>query len=336
MLREMRSLPRRECFTRVKKNNAIFTAPIYVTVVMILLGTSGKLLEITAESGSDDLFFTAMILELFVYMIPAAFYCKLRGMDMIKSSGTRFMSLSDLPFVISAFFLYALGMIFLMYFGAVPSSASEINLTLQSVPETDSFFVILCYIVIPAVAEEMLFRSVLLSEYSSCRGLWAIVVSSLFFAMLHFSFTAFPSYFWAGFVFGLITYVTRSAIPAVILHMFSNFATINFSQFISGFLDSAENSVVLIFLLSTAFLIALYFTLSSLQSIYERKAWEYEDGTLEGSRADAVKRLAKAGKVDKKSKNENSLQRISPKDIFLSPTVLLAVAVFVFMTLEMV
>ncbi len=332
----MQSLPRRECIIRVKKNNAIFTAPIYVTVVMILLGTSGKLLEITAERGSDDLFFTAMILELFVYMIPAAFYCKIRGMDMIKSTGARFMSLSDLPFVISAFFLYVLGMIFFMYFGSVPSNASEINLTVQTIPETESLFVILCYIIIPALAEEMLFRSVLLSEYSSCRGIWAIAISSVFFAMLHFSISAFPSYFWGGFVFGLITYVTRSAIPAVVIHMFSNFATINFSDFINGFLDSVENSVVLMFLLSTAFLIALYFTVSCLQSIYERKAWEYDEGTLEGSRADAVKRLAKAGKVDKDAKNESVDKKVGVWEAFLSPTILLTVAVFVFITLEMI
>ena len=227
-------------------------------------------------------------------------------------------------------------MIFLIYLGAVPSGASDINLTVQSVPETESVFVILCYIVIPAVAEEMLFRSVLLREYSVCRGLLAIVISSVFFAMLHFSFTAFPSYFWGGFIFGLITYVTRSAMPAVILHMFSNFATLNFSDFITGFLDSAENSAVLIFLLSTALLVSLYFTVSCLQTIYERKACEYENGTLEGSRADAVKRLAKAGKVDKKVKNESSDKKVGIKEVFLSPTVFLSVAVFVFITLEMI
>ena len=320
----------------MKKNNAIYTAPVYVSVVMILLGASGKLLEMSTGKGNDDLFFTAMILELFVYMIPAAFYCKIRGIDMLHSYGVRMMSLQDIPFIISAYFLYALGMLFFTYIGATPSGAAEINLTLQSVPDTDSFFVILCYIVIPAIAEEMLFRSVLLREYSSCRGIWSILVTSVFFAMLHFSFTAFPAYLWGGLILGLITYITNSSLPAVILHMLSNFAVLNFSDYISNFLQSAENSIVLIFIISTLFMISLYFTVSSLQSIYERKAQEYEDGTLSGSRADAVKSLAKAGRVDKKNKPEVPGTKITLKDIFLSPTMLLAIFVFVFITIGMI
>ena len=317
----------------MKSNNSTLTAPLYVTIIMILLGVSESLLKISAESGGDDLFFTAMLLELFVYMVPVAFYCKLMGVDMIKASGIRLSSPSDLPFILSAFLLYAFGMLFLMYMGAVPSNTAGVNLTVQSVPETDSVFVVLCYIVIPAVAEEMLFRSVLLNEYSSCRGLWAIIITAMFFAMLHFSFEAFPAYFWAGFIFGLITYVTRSSIPSVILHMLSNFVTVNFSSGISGFLRGADNSIVLVFLMSTLFLLFLYFTLSTLQEIYEKRSEEYADGSLAGSRADAVKRLSKVGRLDKKEKSEGNKMPRNLRDMFLSPTVLLAIFVFVFITL---
>ena len=310
----------------------MLTAPLYVTVIMILLGFSEKLLEISIESGGDDFFFTAMLLELFVYMIPVAFYCKLKGLDIIKSAGVRLSSPTEIPFILSAFLLYALGMMILMYLGAVPSNSAEVNFTLQSVPQTDSIFVTLCYIVIPAVAEEMLFRSVLLNEYSSCKGIRAIIITAMFFAMLHFSFKAFPAYFWGGFMFGLITYVTRSSIPSVILHMLSNFVTINFSQWISGFLNGADNSIVLVFLMSTLFLLFLYFTVGGLQGIYEKRAEEYADGSLAGSRADAVKRLSKVGRLDKKEKNEGAVSR-NLRDMFLSPTVLLAIFVFVFITL---
>lgn len=307
------------------------TAPLYVTVVMILLALSERLLEISLEIG-DDFFFTAILLELLVYMLPAAFYCKLRSIDFLKSSRVRFSSISDIPFIISVFLLYFFGMIFLLYLGASESTASDVALTLQAVPRTDSVFVSLCYVVIPAFAEEMLFRSVLLSEYSSCRGFWAITITSMFFAMLHFSFTAFPSYLWGGMMFGLLTYVTGSSIPAVILHMLSNFITLNFSYSISDFLNTADNSVVLIFLMSTLLVLSLYFTVSSLQTIYENRADLYADGSLEGSRRDAVKRLSKAGRIDKKAKSDSNEKR-NLKDMFLSPTVLLAIFVFVFITL---
>lgn len=307
------------------------TAPLYVTVIMILLAFSERLLEVSLEIG-DDFFFTAILLELFVYMLPAAFYCKIRRIDFLKVSGARFPSLSDIPFILSVFLLYSFGMLFLMYLGATPSGASDMDFALQTVPRTDSFFVSLCYVVIPAFAEEMLFRSVLLSEYSSCRGVPSLVITSMFFAMLHFSFSAFPSYFWGGLMFGLLTYVTGSAIPAVILHMASNFVTLNFSYVLSDFLGTADNSVVLIFLMSTMLVLSLYFTVSSLQIIYENRADRYADGSLDGSRRDAVERLSKAGRIEKKIKSDLAEKR-NLKDMFLSPTVLLAIFVFVFIAL---
>ena len=133
-------------------------------------------------------------------------------------------------------------------------------------------------------------------------------------------------------MFGLLTYVTGSTIPSVILHMLSNFATLNFSYVISDFLGTADNSVVLIFLMSTLFVLSLYFTVSSLQTIYENRADRYADGTLDGSRRDAVKRLAKAGRIEKRTKSDTS-EKQNLKDMFLSPTVLLAIFVFVFIAL---
>ncbi len=306
-----------------------------MVVVMILLGVSGKLLEISAVQSRDDFFFTAVILQLFVYIIPAAFYSKMRGLDFIKASRSGFFSPSEIPFILSAFFVFAMGAMFLLYFGLAPESVSEINLTLRSVPETDSFFVSLCYIVIPALAEEMLFRSVLLCEYEYWKGGYALLISSLFFAMIHFSFTALVFYFWGGLVLGLLTIVTHSSFPAVILHMLWNFTALYFSDTIGGFLNSAGNSVVLVFLMSVLFLLSLYLLVSSMQTLYEKKSEQYESGTLKGCRIDAVNRLTRAGRVDK-SKRAELPTGTTPRDMFLSPTVLLAVCVFIFITIGVI
>lgn len=321
----------------MKTNKAVFYAPLYVTAIMVLLSISEKLLTITAINGADDFFFTSVILQLFVYMIPAALYCKLRKLDFIEASGTKIFSASDLPFVIALFLVYAFGMLFLIYLGAVPSSSNAVNSVLQNIPASDSFFVNLCYVVIPAIVEEMLFRSVLLSEYATFKKGYALIITSLFFAMLHFSFSGFISFFWAGLVFGTITVITGSAIPSTLLHMLSNFITLTFSGVLSDFLTSAENSVVLIFLLTVFFLLSLYLAISSLQTIFEKRSAEYDMGTLRGSRRDAVKRLARAGKVEEKGLKETLKKQTNTlQDMFLSPTVLLAVFIFIFITLGLV
>ena len=321
----------------MKTSKSAITAPLYATIVMILLGVSGKLLEISVTNSADDFFFTAVILELFVYMIPAAFYCKIRGVDLLKASGVRYFSPSDLPFVISMFFVYVLGALFLLYLGFVPAgTATDMTLTLRTIPETDSVFVALCYIVIPAVAEETIFRSLLLQEYRPFKGVFSLILTSVFFAMIHFSFSAFLFYFWGGLVLGLLTLVTHSALPSVILHMLSNAVSLYFSDTISGFLNSAENSVVVIFLMSTLFILALYLAAGSMQSIYERKSEQYENGTLRGCRVDAIARLSKAGKVEKNKKTQVVAQGVTTRDMFLSPTVLLAVCVYIFITIGVI
>jgi hypothetical protein len=153
--------------------------------------------------------------------------------------------------------------------------------------------------------------------------------------MLHFSFTALVFYFWGGLMLGLLTIVTRSSLPAVILHMLWNFISLYFSDTLTGFLNSAVNSAALIFLMITSFLISLYLLFSSMQTLYEKKSEQYEDGTLKGSRIDAVNRLARAGRVDK-TKKEIQPSGTTPRDMFLSPTVLLAVCVFIFITIGVI
>lgn len=311
-------------------------APIYVSILMILLALSGKLLSLTSTTRPDDVLFSAIILELFVYMIPAAFWCRIRGLDFIGASGTKLFPPSNTPFIISSFFVYAFGALFLLFISPATDATVNTVTTLQLIDEADSALISLCYVVIPAISEEMLFRSILLYEYKEWKGMWSLTITSLFFAMLHFSFSSFIYFFWGGFMLGLLTLVTHSSIPAIILHMASNFVTLYFSDTISGFLSSVENSVVLIFLLSTLFLLSLYFLASSLQTLYEKKSEEYEEGTLKGSRIDAIKKLSKAGRLEKPKKADIPAICATARDMFLSPTVLLAICIFVFITLDVI
>ena len=135
---------------------------------------------------------------------------------------------------------------------------------------------------------------------------------------------------------GLLILVTGSSIPAIILHMLSNFISLYFSKNLASFLSSAENSVVLVFLMSIFLLLSLYLLFSSLQTIYEKKSDRYEDGTLIGSRIDAVKSLSRAGRVDKSRKAELVETGTTPRDMLLSPTLLLAVCVYIFITLGVI
>ena len=82
--------------------------------------------------------------------------------------------------------------------------------------------VIISLVIIPAVCEEFLFRGVLLAEYNGLGEANAVVMSSICFAMLHFSVQNFPAYLFAGLLIGILTAVSRSLIPGIVLHLVSN------------------------------------------------------------------------------------------------------------------
>lgn len=69
--------------------------------------------------------------------------------------------------------------------------------------------------------EELLFRGLLFTTLSNKYGAWwALIISSVFFGMLHGGVFIATSIF--GLVFGYIFYKTKSLIPGILLHMIWN------------------------------------------------------------------------------------------------------------------
>ena len=81
---------------------------------------------------------------------------------------------------------------------------------------------LLSHALVPAVLEEMLFRYLpmrLLAPYSK-RG--AIVISAIFFALVHHSLFSIPYAFVAGVIFMAVDLASDSVIPSVLIHFINN------------------------------------------------------------------------------------------------------------------
>ncbi len=76
-------------------------------------------------------------------------------------------------------------------------------------------------VVAPAVLEELFFRGIILRALTAYRALLAILISSLAYALMHFSLVAFPIYFFCGFIIGSVYYATGSLGVAVGIHLLS-------------------------------------------------------------------------------------------------------------------
>lgn len=325
-------LRRRECSTQVKDKKAAITAPLFAAVILFLIPISEKLLMITVKNDSDVLL-SASAVQLFIFAIPMAFYCKIRNAEFIKYSKIRHLSLYDLPFTVATAFTYLFASIIILYveFNLFSISA-ESTLTPVAVLDSDPLGVALAYVIIPAIVEEFFFRSVLISDYEAFNGPVAVIISSIFFAMLHFSFAQFPLYFILGIILGTLTYVTGTTFPAMLIHLVNNTAVIFFGKSISVFLRESSSSFILAFILVVAFMLSLLMMLSTMENIYERRSALYEAGELPGSRSKMADSLSKAGKVNKGTESEAKLKT----GAFLSPTFLLCICIFILITLDII
>ena len=129
-------------------------------------------------------------------------------------------------------------------------------------------YVILAYAVLPALCEEPVYRAVLCAEYESAGVGVAVTVSSLFFAMLHFSLPLFPHYFVLGLILALVMYATRSTLAAILLHLLYNLFCLFGQPYLSAFYVNAGSGEIFIFCLITLMLLFAAFGAGEARKIY--------------------------------------------------------------------
>ncbi len=318
----------------MKNNNGFITAPLFVSVVFILISISEKLLAFISKAAPHDIVFSVAILELFVFALPAAFFIKIKKENFLDFSKLSPVKLSYLPFIVSSFLTYVFGAVIVLYIqmNFLGAGASTGFLSVTESASVSSFSIFLYYVFIPAFTEELFFRSVIISSYSSFKGPVAVIISSFFFALIHFSFGELPFYFFSGVVLGTITYVTGSCIPSLVLHLINNAVIVYGGGALGTFLSESSSSVILAFLLVVAFLGSLMSMLSTMEEIYDKRSIAFENGNLPGKRRAALEGMSKAGIMEKKKERDFT----SAKNAFLSPTFLVAIVLFILITLKVI
>jgi len=137
--------------------------------------------------------------------------------------------------------------------------------------------------VIPAVFEELFFRGAVLSSFKDRGKVVALLLSSLFFFVIHGSVFGSLSTVYAGVCFGILTLVTGSVFAAMLAHLINNLLTYVLNMY------SAKLSVVglenmIVYALIFVFLLSAYLALSCVYNKFksesEEKATVYNEGEL--------------------------------------------------------
>ncbi len=296
----------------VKWNAPQMTTPLLVIFVLTAMHLSRYILA-GAETASN-LFLSISVIQLLVLVLPCMLYYLLKGRKLsspmlLSPIGLRHITLT----VFSALTLLLGSLLIKFGYQAIASRTVDTSgfFAGLSAGESDASFagVLLSMVIIPAVCEELFFRGVVLAEYRSLGEGNAILISAICFAMLHFSVTNFPVYLFAGLLLGVVTAVSRSVIPAMILHLLSNVLSVYASDQFLRIIMQKNGAFFVGFLLIVLFGFTIFLLLYSIEHLFLRYAI-----------SPPIKALP--------PKSRNSFLKV-----FLSPTFLALIAVFVVITM---
>ena len=286
------------------------TAPLLMLFVFGAMHLSRFLLS-GVESG--DLLLSISLVQVLVLVLPCMLYYLLRKRKFATPMPLAPVGFGHLGLILFSAATFVSGSLLIKFFFQSLSDTSvrmdgffdTLSGTLEEPPFAG---VLLSLVIVPAVCEEVLFRGVLMAEYRALGDWNAILITALCFAMLHFSLTNFLAYLFAGILLGMVTVVSRSLIPATLLHLLSNALNVFASdQFLR--ITLIKNGAFFVgFLLAVLFLLSLFFFLYCVEHLYFRYSEQPSETSLPPRGRDGIAKT------------------------FLSPTFLLLIVVFLLIT----
>lgn len=251
------------------------TAPFLVLCVSILtLLVSYLDTDKLAEKGSS-IYLAWLVIELMVFVVPAVFYCKLKGNGYTETLGLRPFSLGRVS-LLCFLMLVLLSGVLLMKVGLYRMgvmTGSSVGPVIEGATQVETgaaqtVYLIFTAAVVPAVVEEFLFRGVILSEYAHLGGILSVTVSALFFAMVHFSVAEFPIYFFGGLIMGTAAYLTRSLLATILLHTVYNLFTLYGEGFVWKLIWEEQSHIFFLYILAVIFLLFLVLSIGESERIF--------------------------------------------------------------------
>lgn len=293
------------------KIKSVLVAPILVILAIILLVAS-RYIELDMPNYRENICLAIIVIQIISLVVPAAFFVKLRGSGYLRRMRIKLMGVEKILVTLLAVVVLVLGdtliRLFLYPAGLIDSVFTPYYYYLKGV-QPGVLYTLVTFALVPAVCEEFLFRSVLCAEYESEGVVTAVVGSSILYGMFSMSFGYFPIYFFAGLIFALVMYLTKSVFAAIICHLCYNLYQIVAADTVKTILIKPQSTGFLIFTVAAAFITALAALFGECERIYYGYA-------LKGVEADYAKSCPKF-----------SLRRFS--EALLSPTFLVCVLLFV-------
>lgn len=252
------------------KIKSTFMAPIPVIAVMLLFAVS-RFVDLGAMATGQNICLAVIVLQLLIIVVPTAFYTKLKGEGFISSLRFRLIGVEKLLVTFLAAVTLILGDILLKMVlynvGLINAPYSVYDYYLKGT-EPGVLYALITFALVPAFCEELLFRSLLCAEYEDRGAFTAVIASSLLYGMFSMDFGYFPIYFFAGLMFALVMYLTRSVFASVLCHLCYSVFELGAGETVRTVITKPQSIGFLIFAVAGLFLLCLSVLLGECERIY--------------------------------------------------------------------
>ncbi len=248
-------------YTRWFRNKTFILHPTVLVLTTYLLLLLTKIIDITLINRENE-YYSVVILQLMIFILPGAIWCKFSGEKYVSKLRLRMIKADSLLLILSAALLMASGGMLLSALFRGPDSLSGsfslydtfISKDSGTIPNT--IYLIMAYAVLPAICEEFVYRGILCCEYERGGVLRPILVSSVFFALLHFDLRHLPVYLFAGVILAMTLYATRSLFGAILAHFLYNIFGLFGQPYMSNLYQNTGSTELFFFLVTAVCIVS--------------------------------------------------------------------------------
>ena len=265
------------------------TAPIPVLAAygLYYLFFISPVVRNTLSGAGDYTLLSGIVLELVALFLPAAIYSRAKGIGYSAKMNFAAFRPSRIVFAVCALIcclcaavLVAMGVDALGIAGRY-SLVDTYALSLYDAGISPALRAV-AYAAVPAIAEEFLYRGVLVTEFR-CHGLFpAIFFPAVLFALGQFSLVKLPAFFLLGVMMSLVYYVTDSLPITVLTRMIFNVLVFYFEGAAWSLIQRRSNYVFFMCLCIVLFLTCLMLALSEAQRTLYTKGLDARPTPPEG------------------------------------------------------
>ncbi len=200
------------------------TVLVLITYILLLFT---KIIDITLLNRENE-YYSVVILQMMIFILPGAIWCKFSGEKFTSKIRLRMIKANSILLILSAAVLIASGSLLLsLMLGGLNGFSNNFSLydtfvsnNKDSIPNT--IYLVVAYAILPSICEEFVYRGILCHEYERGGVLRAVIISSLFFALLHFDIRNLPVYLFSGVILSMTMYATRSVVGPMLAHFLYN------------------------------------------------------------------------------------------------------------------